>query len=163
MKNTYPVFFTKTDDVVLVEVPDLEILTEGKDMPDAIRMARDAIGLNCIVKEDLREVIPEPSNAKDLDITKGAFYKDGETTISYIDIDSEEYRRELLMLSGPREKGKCRDCGLSMPDSDGKGPYKFFCTTSGKRKRRGDSCDGFWEKEKMKQFIDETIEILKKN
>ena len=32
MKNIYPVFFTKTDTTVLVEVPDLEILTEGKDM-----------------------------------------------------------------------------------------------------------------------------------
>ena len=30
MKNIYPVFFTKTDTVVLVEVPDLEILQKGK-------------------------------------------------------------------------------------------------------------------------------------
>ena len=40
MKNVYPVFFTKTDTVVLVEVPDLEILTEGTDMSDSIEMVR---------------------------------------------------------------------------------------------------------------------------
>ena len=43
MRNVYPVFFTKTNDKVLVEVPDLDILTEGNDMNDAIDMARDAI------------------------------------------------------------------------------------------------------------------------
>ncbi len=48
MKNVYPVFFTKADTVILVEVPDLEILTEGKDMSDAIEMARDAIELMCV-------------------------------------------------------------------------------------------------------------------
>ncbi len=30
MRTVYPVFFTKTNDNVLVEVPDLDILTEGK-------------------------------------------------------------------------------------------------------------------------------------
>ena len=37
----YNVLFTKTKKCVLVEVPDLNILTEGKDMQDAISMARD--------------------------------------------------------------------------------------------------------------------------
>lgn len=45
MKAVYPVIFTEVENVILVEVPDLEILTEGKDMQDAIEMARDAIGL----------------------------------------------------------------------------------------------------------------------
>ena len=48
MRSVYPVFFTKAKNCVLVEVPDLEILTEGKDMSDAIEMARDAIELNCV-------------------------------------------------------------------------------------------------------------------
>lgn len=43
MKNIYPVFFTKADTVILVEVPDLEILTEGTDMVNAIEMAREII------------------------------------------------------------------------------------------------------------------------
>ena len=54
MKNVYPVFFTKTDGMILVEVPDLEILTEGKDMNDAIDMARDAIELKCVSMEDAK-------------------------------------------------------------------------------------------------------------
>ena len=48
MRNVYPAFFTKTNDKVLVEVPDLDILTEGNDMNDAIDMARDAIELKCV-------------------------------------------------------------------------------------------------------------------
>ena len=43
MKIIYPVFFTQTETNVLIEVPDLEILTEGKNLSDAIVMARDAI------------------------------------------------------------------------------------------------------------------------
>lgn len=58
MKNVYPVFFTKTDTVVLVEVPDLEILTEGTDMSDAIEMARDAIELKCVSMEDDEQKFP---------------------------------------------------------------------------------------------------------
>ena len=66
MRNVYPVFFTKTNDNVLVEVPDLDILTEGKDMNDAIDMARDAIELKCVSMEDEKEDIPNPSNVGDL-------------------------------------------------------------------------------------------------
>ena len=57
MKNVYPVFFTKTKDNILVEVPDLDILTEGTDMNDAIDMARDAIELKCVTIEDANEII----------------------------------------------------------------------------------------------------------
>ena len=48
MKKTYPVIFTQTDENILIEVPDLEILTEGKDIQDAIEMARDAIGVTIV-------------------------------------------------------------------------------------------------------------------
>lgn len=70
MRSVYPVFFTKAKKCVLVEAPDLEILTEGKDMSDAIEMARDAIELNCVSRE-------------------------GATVISFVDIDSGEYRRKI--------------------------------------------------------------------
>lgn len=95
MKNVYPVFFTKTEDCVLVEVPDLEILTEGKDMNDAIFMARDAIELKCVSMEDAKENLPEPSESIDLDITKATFAEEGTTVISLVDIDSTEYRRKI--------------------------------------------------------------------
>ena len=95
MKNVYPVFFTKAEDVILIEVPDLEILTEGKDMTDAIKMARDAIELKCVSLEDEGVAIPEPSDITDLDTRNGTFFDDGETIISFVDIDSTEYRRKI--------------------------------------------------------------------
>ncbi|MCM1387461.1 MAG: type II toxin-antitoxin system HicB family antitoxin [Bacillus sp. (in: Bacteria)] len=88
MKNVYPVLFTKTNTIILVEVPDLEILTEGKDMADAIEMARDAIELKCVSMEDDGMEIPAPSEIDSLDISKGTFVEDGETVISLVDIDS---------------------------------------------------------------------------
>ena len=95
MRNVYPVFFTKTNDNVLVEVPDLDILTEGKDMNDAIDMARDAIELKCVSMEDEKEDIPSPSNIGDLNVNNGTFADEGETIISFVDIDSTEYRRKI--------------------------------------------------------------------
>lgn len=95
MKNVYPVFFTETHEAVLVEVPDLEILTEGKDMNDAIVMARDAIELKCVVMEDAKEDIPSPSDLNQLNVTKGTFSQEGKTVVSLVDIDSSEYRRKV--------------------------------------------------------------------
>ena len=95
MQNVYPVFFTKAEEVILIEVPDLEILTEGKDMTDAIKMVRDAIELKCVSLEDEGIAIPEPSTIADLDIKNGTFFDDGETIISFVDIDSTEYRRKI--------------------------------------------------------------------
>ena len=95
MKNVYPVFFTKTNENILVEVPDFSILTEGNDMNDAVEMARDAIELECVSMEDNNEKIPSPSDLKDLDITKGTFANDGETIVSFVDIDSAIYRKKI--------------------------------------------------------------------
>ena len=95
MKNVYPVFFTKTDTVVLVEVPDLEILTEGTDMSDAMEMARDAIELKCVSMEDDGTEIPLPSEINDLNVNNGIFAEEDATVISFVDIDSGEYRRKI--------------------------------------------------------------------
>lgn len=95
MKNVYPVYFTITDDAILIEVPDLEILTEGTDMNNAIDMARDAIELKCVSLEDSKEEIPAPSDVATLDICKCTFAEDGKTIVSLVDIDSTEYRRKI--------------------------------------------------------------------
>jgi predicted RNase H-like HicB family nuclease len=95
MKAVYPVFFTKAEDVILVEVPDLEIVTEGEDMSDAIEMARDAIELKCVSLEDDGVTIPQPSSLEQLDVNEGTFAQDGQTVISLVDIDSTEYRRKI--------------------------------------------------------------------
>ena len=91
MRNVYPVFFTKTVNAILVEVPDLEILTEGTNMNDAIEMARDAIELKCISLEESKEEIPNPSELSKLDVRNGTFANEGETVMSFVDIDTTEY------------------------------------------------------------------------
>ena len=95
MKAVYPVFFTKAEDVILVEGPELEIVTEGEDMSDAIEMARDAIELKCVSLEDDGVTIPQPSSLEQLDVNEGTFAQDGQTVISLVDIDSTEYRRKI--------------------------------------------------------------------
>lgn len=95
MKNVYPVFFTKSDGIILIEVPDLDILTEGKDMNEAIDMARDAIELKCVSMEDAHEEIPMPSEINKLDVSNGTFTNEGKTIVSLVDIDSSEYRRKI--------------------------------------------------------------------
>ena len=95
MKTVYPVIFTQTEDGFLVEVPDLDILTEGKDIADAIDMARDAIGLHGITCEDMNKEIPVPSDITRIDVSKGKFSADGACIVSMVDIDFVEYRRKV--------------------------------------------------------------------
>lgn len=95
MKGVYPVFFTETNDGILIEVPDFNILTEGKDMNDAFKMARDAIELKCVTMEDDKEEIPKPSNISDLDINKGTFAENGKTVVSFVDVNSATYRKKI--------------------------------------------------------------------
>lgn len=91
MKAAYPTILTKVDDVILVEVPDLEILTEGKDISDAIDMARDAIGITGIILQDLKQEISEPPSLQDVDPQKGTFASDGSGIVTLVDIDFNAY------------------------------------------------------------------------
>lgn len=98
MKQVYPVIFTQLEDkkhTVLIEVPDLEILTEGFGMPNAIEMARDAIGLKVITMEDQKEKIPNPRMIKEIDALQGTFAQEGESWVSMVDVDFAEYRRRM--------------------------------------------------------------------
>ena len=84
-KRVYPVILTPADNIILVEVPDMEILTEGKDYQDAIEMARDAIGLKGITLEDAGKTNPE----------KGTFAEDGKGYVTLVDVDFLIYRRRV--------------------------------------------------------------------
>jgi len=95
MKKVYPVLFTQTKECVLVEVPDLEILTEGKNMNDAIDMVRDAIELKYVTMEDEKIEIAEPSNILNIDISRGTFADEGQTILSMVDVNPSEYRRRI--------------------------------------------------------------------
>ncbi len=95
MKSVFPVIFTKEENIILIEIPDLQILTEGEGIAHAIEMARDAIGLKGISIEDSGEKIPAPSNIEDINIENSAFYETGKSYLSLVDIDFLEYRRKV--------------------------------------------------------------------
>lgn len=95
MKKVYPVIFTQTKTAVLVEIPDMEILTEGTDLENAIEMARDAIGLKGITIQDEGIELPSASRLEDIDIHKGTFAEEGKGIVSLVDIDFNVYRRKM--------------------------------------------------------------------
>ena len=98
MKQVYPVIFTPLNDeknTVLIEIPDMEILSEGFGMANAVEMARDAVGLKGIWYEDKGMDIPEPSALDAIDVSKGTFAEDAAGYVSLVDIDFAEYRRKV--------------------------------------------------------------------
>ena len=94
MRMAYPVILTYDDGVVLVEVPDMEVFTQGEDVADAISMARDAIGLKGISMEDAGEVIPKASKITDVNVKDSEFFSEGNTVVALVYIDFLEYRRK---------------------------------------------------------------------
>lgn len=99
MKGYYPVLFTFAAEVILIEVPDLKIFTSGEDILDAIDMARDAISLICVDREDDEKNVPEPTSIESIDISKAEFSQEGKTIITLVDFDTEKYREELAELN----------------------------------------------------------------
>ncbi len=97
MKRAYVTFLTPTNDekdTYLVEVPDMEILTEGYGLEDAIYMARDAIGLKGIFLEDEKRAIPEASSLTELSNYESTYQDVGEQIATYVDVDFAEYRKK---------------------------------------------------------------------
>ena len=95
MKRVYPVIFTETDNEVLIEVPDMEIMTQANDMYSSIEMARDAIGIKGISMEDDGQIIPEASSARSIDIKKGIFASEGKSVVSLVEL----LRLQLFFLT----------------------------------------------------------------
>lgn len=98
MKRAYPTFLTRTNDkndTVLVEVPDLEIITEGYGIEDGISMARDAIGLKVIYLEDENKPVPDSSSITDFNTSDGTFANEGDTILTLVDVDLTEYRKKV--------------------------------------------------------------------
>lgn len=87
-KKFYPVILIPDGDSVLVKVPDMDIETEGKDINDALEMARDAIELKGVTLEDLGETIPEPSDKSSFVVAPGE-------TLTEVGADFNAYRRSL--------------------------------------------------------------------
>lgn len=90
MKGAYKVFLKKTKNSFSVYIPDWDIYTEGTDLPDALEMARDAIGIMGIDCEDDGVDFPE---------IRDHVKTDEFDLESYVDVDFEAYRRKLKNLS----------------------------------------------------------------
>ena len=84
MVRVYPVILSPAEAGYVVSVPDLDIDTQGKDLAEAIYMARDAIGLWGICEQDDGRSIPEPSIAEPP-------HAENEL-VSWVDIDFDKYR-----------------------------------------------------------------------
>lgn len=85
MRKAYKIVLTPDDQGYLVTVPDFNCNTEGKDIADALFMARDVIGAMGITLQDMGRDIPEPDT---IDFTAEA--KD---IVTYVDVDFMEYRK----------------------------------------------------------------------
>lgn len=96
MKIIYPVIFTQTKDkkdTYLIEIPDIKGLTEGYGLADAINMARDYIGGVCYDMDD--EDIPKASPLDQIIPADGQFASEGNSFVSMVDVDLDEYRRKI--------------------------------------------------------------------
>lgn len=96
---TYPVIFTEVDTNILIEIPDLEILTETnenggkkKEVEDAIIMAKDAIATLYISMSNQKEEMKDPSSLECIDISKGTFTKYGKSIVLMVSVDLPEYK-----------------------------------------------------------------------
>lgn len=87
MKGVYPVILSSGKEFIVVYIPDFNINTQGKDIADAIEMARDAIGIMGIDIEDEGEILPAATPLGDI---KKENEKD---IITLVDVDFAEYRR----------------------------------------------------------------------
>ncbi len=88
VKRVYPIVLTQGEAWVVVYVPDFDINSQGKDVADAIEMARDAIGMVGNVFEDSGKLLPEASSLREV----AEDYPEGLTTL--VDVDFSEYRRK---------------------------------------------------------------------
>ena len=85
-KMAYPIILHQDGDGYYVEIPDFGIGTQGDDVADAMRMARDAIGIMGISMEDEGKVLPTPGTGKREENEEGDIN-------TLVDVDFLEYRR----------------------------------------------------------------------
>ena len=82
-----PIVLSKEADGYFVSIPDFGIETQGKDIADAIYMARDAIGLMGIDMQDDGKELPDPSEEVEVDNPKDI--------VTFVDVDFDEYRKKV--------------------------------------------------------------------
>ena len=87
MRKAYKIILTPDTQGYLVTIPDFNCNTQGKDIADALYMARDVIGSMGISLQDMGKDIPDPDCA--------TFETQSGDILTYVDIDFNEYRKKL--------------------------------------------------------------------
>ena len=86
-KTVYPIILHTGKQGYYVEIPDFEIGTQGKDIAEAMEMARDAIGMMGIDMEDDGLALPDPFSKEPESEQEGDIK-------TLVDIDFGEYRKK---------------------------------------------------------------------
>ncbi len=83
MKLVYPAVFHETGDKVpyYVEIPDLNAMTQGTTLENAIEMARDVICIKIAEFQDRKADIPRPSDIRRVKVN------DTNSFVSLVDVD----------------------------------------------------------------------------
>jgi len=92
----YPVIFTATHDekdTYLIEIPDINGMTEGYGLEDAYHMAKDYIGCKFLEVEDNN--ITPASDITSINPSEGMFAEAGDSFTSLVDLDLDVYRRSV--------------------------------------------------------------------
>ena len=108
MNTVYPVIFTETKqkkNEILVYIPDINGMTEGKDIADAIAMAKDYICNALFDKKDSE--IPAAKKIDEIEINSSPFFDSGKSFVSLVDVDLDAFRQ--------REKSKSVRRNITLP------------------------------------------------
>lgn len=96
MRRTYPIvlcddgeIFENGDQHLLVIIPDWDLVTQGKNLTDAIDMAYDIIGVHGAYWEDDGHTEPKPTPSD----YKAVAEKYPKHMVAMVNIDFEEYRQ----------------------------------------------------------------------
>jgi len=112
--KAYPVILRPCEIGYYVIIPDLDIGTQGKDIAEAIFMARDAISICGVYDDVMGRLVPEP-------LTTPLPPAEPGDIVTYVDVDFNAYRRETdttterANVSLPRNlKLKAKAAGLNL-------------------------------------------------
>lgn len=108
MNIVYPVIFTETKDKenpILVYIPAINGMTEGKDIADAIAMAKDYICNSLFDKKDSE--IPVAKRIDEINLKESPFFDNGKSFSSLVDVDLAAFRL--------REKSKSVRRNITLP------------------------------------------------
>lgn len=90
MKLIYPIIITQTGkEDFFVQIPDMDIVTQGTSLENAIDMARDAISLMAVDMEDDGRKLPDASEISSLKTENSS------DIVTLVDADIDAYRRML--------------------------------------------------------------------